>query len=194
MYEVIARIYADAARVGNPDSIVTFNPGIKMVRYTRAEDYTAGEINEPQRITCGGRWVDGAQRHMLSYLGPTWGASPPRFKDDELIGITRAIISAGGGVTWDVPIQPSGLIPEPFVNQLVALRNGLPSTAGTEAENARVPVQTAAEGLTHPPTVTTLEPEILFLNHETHKTHEISMGCGCLSVSHFDGNFFAFFI
>lgn len=128
--EAIARIYAESARTGNPDSIVTFNPGIKLIRYTQAEDYTAGEINEPQKVTCGGRWVNGSQWHMLSYLGPTWGASPPRFKDAEVIEITRNAIKAGGVVTWDVPIQPAGLIPEPFINQLVALRNGLPSPAG----------------------------------------------------------------
>lgn len=45
--EAIARIYADAVKRGNPKAIVTFNPGVRLVRHTRAEDYTAGELNEP---------------------------------------------------------------------------------------------------------------------------------------------------
>ena len=45
--ESIAQIYAGAARHGNPKAIVTFNPGVRLVRWTKAEDYTAGELNEP---------------------------------------------------------------------------------------------------------------------------------------------------
>ncbi len=123
--DAIARIYADAVRRGNPDALATFNPGVTLVRHTQAEDYTAGEINEPQSVECAGRWVAGAQWHMLSYLGPTWCASPPRFENDVVVEMTRNLIDAGGVVTWDVPIQASGRIPEPFVSQLVALRKGL---------------------------------------------------------------------
>ncbi len=123
--DAIAQIYADAVRQGNPDAIATFNPGIKLVRHSRAEDYTAGEIDDPRAVKCAGRWIDGSQWHMLSYLGPTWGAGPPRFKDEVVVEVTRNLIESGGAVTWDVPIQPGGLIPEPFVRQLVALRKGL---------------------------------------------------------------------
>jgi len=123
--DAIAQTYADAVRKGNPDAIVTFNPGVRLVRHTRAEDYTAGEINEPQNVECGGRWVDGSQWHMLSYLGPTWCASPPRFKDEAVIGMTRDLVEEGGVVTWDVPIQADGLIPGPFARQLEALGKGL---------------------------------------------------------------------
>jgi hypothetical protein len=42
-----------------------------------------------------------------------------------VIAWTRAINNCGGVVTWDVPISPSGLIPQPFVDQLTALRKGL---------------------------------------------------------------------
>jgi hypothetical protein len=123
--EAIARIYADAVKRGNPDAIVTFNPGVKLVRHTDVEDYTAGEINEPRNVECAGRWLGTAQWHMLSYLGPSWCASPPRFGNEQVIEMTRGIIESEGVVTWDVPIQPSGLIPEPFAAQFVALRKGL---------------------------------------------------------------------
>ena len=38
---------------------------------------------------------------------------------------TRSILESEGVVTWDVPIQANGLIPEPFVKQLAALKAAL---------------------------------------------------------------------
>jgi hypothetical protein len=104
---------------------VTFNPGVMLKRYMESEDYTAGEINEPQTVECDGRWVGASQWHMLSYLGPQWGASPPRFSDEKVVEMTRGILDNEGVVTWDVPIQANGLIPEPFVKQFSALKEGL---------------------------------------------------------------------
>ena len=118
---------AAAARAGNPDSIVAFNPGVKypIVRHSDQEDYTAGEINEPAKAPCAGRWLDGAQWHMLSYLGHTWGNGAPRFSNEQAIKWTRDIIKHGGVATWDVPIQANGHIAQPFIEQLIALRKGL---------------------------------------------------------------------
>jgi len=98
--------FAAAARAGNPDSLVAFNPGVlnPVITLTDQEDYTAGEINEPAQVKCPGRWVGQAQFHMLSYLGPTWGQGPPRFKNEQAIEITRKLIESGAVVTWDVPI------------------------------------------------------------------------------------------
>ncbi len=45
--EEIAAVYARAVKRGNPKAIVTFNPGVRVIHYTQAEDYTAGELNEP---------------------------------------------------------------------------------------------------------------------------------------------------
>jgi len=123
--DAIARIYADAVKLGNPNAIVAFNPGVMLRHWVEAEDYTAGEINEPQRIECPGRWVGASQWHMLSYLGPHWGAGPPRFPNEAVIEMTRDIIQSEGVVTWDVPIQANGLIPEPFVRQLATLKAAL---------------------------------------------------------------------
>jgi hypothetical protein len=128
--EAIARIYADAVRSGNPDSITTFSSGFEAMRKgTDAEDYTAGEIDDAAWIECEGRWLDGKQWHMLSYLGLQRGTGRPRFSDETVIEMTRNIIKNEGVVTWDVPIQPSGLIPEPFVKQLTAVREGLTKPA-----------------------------------------------------------------
>ena len=63
--------FAAAARAGNPDAIVAFNPGVfaRITSISPDEDFTAGEINDPasidfHRIEKGRR--DGAQLHVLS--------------------------------------------------------------------------------------------------------------------------------
>jgi hypothetical protein len=119
---------AAALRAGNPDSIVAFNHGViyPLISITQHEDYTAGEVNEPDRITWkGSRFangrVDGAYPHVLSYLGSTWGKGDPRFTDAQVTGWTSKFVKAGGAVTWDVPIQPGGLIGESFIKQLIAV-------------------------------------------------------------------------
>jgi hypothetical protein len=120
--------FAAAARAGNPDSLVAFNPGVlnPIITLTPEEDYTAGEINEPDKVVCTGRWVGQAQFQMLSYLGPSWCQKPPRFKAGQVVSITRSITDKGGVVTWDVP--PAGInghIPEDFLAQLQAVGEGL---------------------------------------------------------------------
>ena len=119
--------FAGAARAGNPGSIVAFNPGVFNPVRTESpeEDYTAGEINEPQVVELPGRFLDGNQFQVLTYLGPTWAGSPPRFSNEQAIEITRRIVSSGGAVTWDVPITPGGLIAEEYVGQLQAIGSNM---------------------------------------------------------------------
>jgi len=114
--------FAAAAKAGNPQSLVAFNPGVlvPIISMTEHEDYTAGEISRalPE---CSSRWVDGAQLQILTYLGQNWCSGEPRFSDELVIAYTRYVNSKEGVITWDVPIEPSGLIPEPFVRQLRAI-------------------------------------------------------------------------
>ncbi len=119
--------FASALRAGNPDAMIAFNPGVRVpiICHSEYEDYTAGEISEALP-TCPGRWVERnghrAQYHLLSYLGTTWGGGDtPRFPDELVVGYTHYINRQGGVVTWEVPIQKNGLIPQPFVDQLGVL-------------------------------------------------------------------------
>lgn len=120
------RSFAAALKAGNPDAIVAFNPGvlIPVICHTEYEDYTAGEIAQAL-LECPGPWVErnghNARYHILSYLGESWCKGQPRFPDELVIGYTKHIISKGGVITWDVPIQKSGLIPADFVRQLKVL-------------------------------------------------------------------------
>jgi hypothetical protein len=116
--------FAAAARAGNAASIVAFNPGVinPIITLTPDEDYTAGEINEPDKVVCPGRWVGTAHFHMLSYLGPNWCQKPPRFSPTQVVSLTRGITEKEGTVTWDVPpTGVNGRIPNEFLALLKAV-------------------------------------------------------------------------
>ncbi len=134
--------FAAAARAGNPNAVIAFNRGVidRVLSITPFEDYCAGEINEVQtslirRATPAGL-VDGARIHKLSYLGHTWGMGQPRYADlnEIVIPWTRKIVDAGGAMTWDAPIQPSGLISEPYLTQLRAIGKAIQERGRSPAE------------------------------------------------------------
>jgi hypothetical protein len=122
--------FAAAARAGNPDAAVAFNPGVfyRMISITPYEDFTAGEIDKPDLVTipraADGK-IDGTRIQMLSYLGTTWGMGTPRFTAEQAIAYTRKVGQAGGAVTWDVPVELNGAISQPFLDQLTALGRAL---------------------------------------------------------------------
>ena len=100
--EEIARIYADAVKRGNSKAIVTFNPGIMLKRYTQAEDYTAGELNDPLEVVPTSRWVNGSQWHALTPLGRSWGARNVRYTTEQWRSWFKKVVDHGGAVTLDV--------------------------------------------------------------------------------------------
>ncbi|HZQ56221.1 MAG TPA: hypothetical protein VFB14_28785 [Bryobacteraceae bacterium] len=120
------RSFAAAARAGNPDAILAFNPGVyyRILSMSPEQDFTAGEIDKPDLVTTrravDGK-LDGSQIHMLSFLGEKWGMGAPRFTAEQVIGYSRKIWDAGGAVTWDVPVELNGTISQPFLSQLAAL-------------------------------------------------------------------------
>jgi len=122
--------FTAAARAGNPNSIVSYNPGRfpRIMSITPYEDYTAGEINDLDRI----KWaygyegmIDGKQMHILSYLGKIWGQGDPRFTDEKVIEYSKDINKVGGAITWDVPPLPDGTISDDFVKQLQTIGEAL---------------------------------------------------------------------
>jgi hypothetical protein len=122
--------FAAAARAGNPDRALAFNPGVvyRILSVTPEEDFTAGEIDQPDRVTIrrsvDGR-VDGTQIQVLSFLGKTWGMGEPRFTAEQVVKFSRTIQEAGGAITWDVPVQLNGRISQPFLEQLAAVGKAL---------------------------------------------------------------------
>ncbi len=125
--------FAAAARAGNADSAVAFNPGViyRLISVSPEEDFTAGEIDKPElmavRRSADGL-IDGTQLHMLSFLGETWGMGAPRFTVDQVTEFTKKIRDFGGSVTWDVPVALDGTIADPFLEQLAAIGKAFPRT------------------------------------------------------------------
>jgi len=123
----IAGIYSEAAKHGNPKAVVTFNPGVSLKRWTDSEDYTAGELNEPFTHACNGRWLNGSQWHVLTYLGKNWGRRDPRYPDGQWAKWVSSVTEKGGVVTfdmgpnYDVSAAPVGAFSEPHMKQLCAI-------------------------------------------------------------------------
>ena len=93
--EAIAETYSQAAKHGNPKAIVTFNPGVRVIHYTQAEDYTAGELNEPFDQLPASRWLDGSQWHALTFLGSNWGQRNTRYPAQQWAGWVKAVTDKG---------------------------------------------------------------------------------------------------
>lgn len=102
-----------AMRAGNPDAVIAFNPGATPPPRRNYpgddEDYTAGEINNPQFNVLKGPYIDGLRYHVLTYVGSTWGRGPVRGNGAELAALTRNITDTGGVVSWDLPFAPTGI-------------------------------------------------------------------------------------
>ena len=122
--------FARAARAGNEKNVVAFNAGViyRTISITPHEDYIAGEIDHPnlmsiRRINDG--LVDGSQLQILSHIGERWGMGAPRFTTQQIIDWSKQIIKEKGAITWDVPVQLNGLMPEEFIQQLMDLSRAL---------------------------------------------------------------------
>jgi len=118
--------FASAARAGNPESAIAFNPGVypRIFAMSPYQDYTAGEIDDVAGIQIrrqDGGTIDGAQIQVLSHLGEKWGMGAPRFGKEQIVDWTRKLLSSGGAITWDTPVQPGGTMAPEFVSQLTAL-------------------------------------------------------------------------
>lgn len=129
--DAIAARYAAAVKHGNPKAIVTFNPGVKVVRWTKAEDYTAGELNEPLQVIPAERWLDGSQWHALTYLGESWMHRDTRFPTDQWVEWARKVAARQGvftldlGPNYDPTAGPVGQLAEAQVKQVKAIRAAL---------------------------------------------------------------------
>jgi hypothetical protein len=126
--EAIARVYAGAAKHGNPHAIVTFNPGIRIIHYTDAEDYTAGELREPFDQIPSSRRLAGSQWHALTFLGSDWSHRNTRYPDARWVAWVKAVIAHEGVVTldmgpnWNPQAGPIGALAEEQVNQVTAIK------------------------------------------------------------------------
>jgi hypothetical protein len=133
--DAIGDIYAAAAKHGNPHSIVAFNPGVELIHYCSAEDYTAGETNDPFGLTPASDQLDGSQWHALTFLGASWGQRNTRFPADHWAAWVKSVVDHGGVVTldmgpnYDPQSGPIGSLADAQVEQGKAIRAALKNGA-----------------------------------------------------------------
>jgi hypothetical protein len=133
--------YTDAFKAGNGDALIAYNTGPLVLSYnlkkptTDLEDFFAGQVDW-YLPTCAVRafdkkefWVGpdylGDQLHFLTFLGSYWGTGDPRFPDDFVIGWTKHTNNYSGTITWDVPLDDSGIIPQEHFRQMIALSKNI---------------------------------------------------------------------
>jgi hypothetical protein len=117
---------------------VTFNPGVKVIHYTRSEDYTAGELNEPFGQIPASRWLDGSQWHALTYLGSQWSHRDTRYPTERWTRWVKEVAAHEGVVTldlgpnWNPQAGSIGSLAEAQLNQVKAVKDALgkPSPTG----------------------------------------------------------------
>jgi dienelactone hydrolase len=154
--ESIAEVYARAAKHGNPKTIVTFNPGVRVIHYSEAEDYTAGELNEPLDQVPASRWLNGSQWHALTFLGSTWGQRDTRYSAEQWADWVGKVAGRQGVVTLDAGpnYEPQkGAIGSINVEQLKQLQAA--GAAIAESHSASVPWD--MDALSTPPKWTSLD-------------------------------------
>jgi hypothetical protein len=126
-------ILAAALKAGNTRRIIAFNPGVedKVRPYSRHEDYTCGEQNRFLDQPAG-RWIDGEQWHILSFLGSgqshigaAWAMPGAGYAKQELVDYVFAVNQAGGVVSIDALLFRDGGLDRSQLEVLKALRPGL---------------------------------------------------------------------
>ena len=126
-------VLARALKAGNPKRIIGLNPGVELTAYSRHEDFTAGEQNR-FHIQPTGRWLNGEQWHVLSYLGADrpgnylaagWGEPGVRYPKEELAQYVSTVNQAGGVVSIDVLLYRDGGLDRSQREVLKALRPAL---------------------------------------------------------------------
>ncbi|MFT3705561.1 MAG: alpha-L-fucosidase [Agriterribacter sp.] len=112
-----------AAKAGNPESIVTYNYGVKKMQSNSPyDDYSAGEKQELDEVPQS-RWVaPGVQWFFFTYLGKWWSGEGTRFTTDTLTQWAQQVFEKEGVLCFDVHAQANGNIDPSQLQQLQAIK------------------------------------------------------------------------
>ncbi len=132
-------LLARALKAGSPKRIIALNPGVELTAYSRHEDFTAGEQNRFHALPTG-RWFNGEQWHVLSFLGASrdgnylsagWGEPGVRYSKRELADYVFDANQAGGVVSIDMLLFRDGGLDR---SQLEVLKSLRPTLAAMKAQ------------------------------------------------------------
>ncbi|MCG8310134.1 MAG: alpha-L-fucosidase [Cytophagales bacterium] len=106
-------ILARGLRKGFQDRIIALNnpQGGRAHSSTANDDYTTGEQNDFIEVpVC--RWRDGAQFHILSWLGENWAKPGLKYEKSYLLNYVADVIGHEGVVSIDVALNRDGTLCE----------------------------------------------------------------------------------
>ena len=120
-------ILAEGLRAGNPDRILAFNPGVdpRVMAYSIHDDFTAGEQEKFVSVPENGRFLGGAQWHILTFLGNWWGAPGVKLTKKELAQYVWTVNRLGGVVTIDMMLYRDGSLERSQLEVMKPLRGRL---------------------------------------------------------------------
>ena len=112
-----------AAKAGNPESIITYNYGVKKMQSNSPyDDYSAGEKQELDEVP-EGRWVaPGVQWFFFTYLGKWWSGEGTRYATDTLVQWAEKVFDKEGVLCFDVHAYANGSIDAAQLQQLQAIK------------------------------------------------------------------------
>lgn len=151
--------FADAMRAGNPDSVVAWNPGVLYppVTMDEEEDYTAGEINgdvnkcdDLEKAICIGSHERHELFHLLAPLGNGWARGQSRRNPARLFEETSSVTDFGGAVTWDIPFENDGSIPDDIFAVLLPFSKKINATRGKPVKPEIMQPRTTLKVLRYP--------------------------------------------
>lgn len=108
----LLKYYYDACKKGNPNCIVAMNDGIceNLTKNYENEDFVCGEYNSFSTLPKG-RWIDGAQAHILAPLGHhasfeegAWGQPGLKHSKEYMLDFVKKANALGAAVTIDIAL------------------------------------------------------------------------------------------
>jgi len=117
---------AAAARAGNPQALITMNPGANSYEcvFPEIEDYLGGEANDLNWPLEPGL-IKGLQRHVLVWIDCFWAhdkedgeMAPPRYSDEELIAYLQKANETGVGITLNLGVYQDGTFGAKMAEQM----------------------------------------------------------------------------
>lgn len=96
------------------DGVITDDPDmwsggkltqIVLKQWTKAADFTSGEVDQPFRFMPKSRWFDGNQHFLLTYLGHYWLNKWCRYPDEIWIEFLEKYLANGGCICFDMGVD-----------------------------------------------------------------------------------------